>query len=53
MSIQIKKNDNWVTVAGGTRMWVGTKAALQAALDASALRIIKFRKEKMNYEFKY
>lgn len=34
MSTQIKKNGNWVTVAGGTRMWVGTKAALQAALDA-------------------
>lgn len=37
MSTQIKKNDNWVTVAGGTRMWVGTKAALQAALDAGEL----------------
>ena len=37
MSTQIKKNGNWVTVAGGTRMWVGTKAALQAALDAGEL----------------
>ena len=25
MSTQIKKNDNWVTVAGGTIMQVGTK----------------------------
>ena len=37
MSTQIKKNGNWVTVAGGTRMWVGTKAALQAALNAGEL----------------
>lgn len=37
MSTKIKKNGNWVTVAGGTRMWVGTKAALQAALDAGEL----------------
>lgn len=37
MSTQIKKDGNWVTVAGGTRMWVGTKAALQAALDAGEL----------------
>lgn len=37
MSTKIKKNGNWVTVAGGTRMWVGTKAALQTALDAGEL----------------
>lgn len=37
MSTMIKKNGNWVTVAGGTRMWVGTKAALQTALDAGEL----------------
>lgn len=37
MSTKIKKNGNWVTVAGGTRMWVGTKAALQTALAAGEL----------------
>lgn len=30
-------NGNWVTVAGGQRMWVGTKAQLDAALAAGEL----------------
>lgn len=35
---QIKdSNGNWVTVAGGQRMWVGTKAQLDAALAAGEL----------------
>lgn len=33
----IKKNGHWVTVAGGQRMWVGTKAQLNAALAAGEL----------------
>ena len=33
----IKKNGHWVTVAGGQRMWVGTKAQLDAALAAGEL----------------
>ena len=35
---QIKdSNGNWVTVAGGQRMWVGTKAQLDTALAAGEL----------------
>lgn len=33
----IKKDGHWVTVAGGQRMWVGTKAQLDAALAAGEL----------------
>lgn len=33
----IKKDGHWVTVAGGQRMWVGTKAQLNAALAAGEL----------------
>jgi len=37
VSIRDKTTGDWVQVAGGTRMWVGTKAALRAALDAGEL----------------
>jgi len=37
MSTQIKLDGVWVTVAGGHRMWVGTKEARDAALAAGKL----------------
>lgn len=33
----IKHNGNWIEVAGGTRMWVGTKAQLDTALTNGEL----------------
>lgn len=37
MSTKIKQNGNWVDVAGGHRQWVGTQAALEAALAAGEI----------------
>lgn len=37
MSTLIRKGEKWVQVAGGTRLWTGTRAQLEAALEAGEI----------------
>ena len=43
MSTQIKKNDNWVTVAGGTIMQVGTKVTQDISSKNMSVSFVPYK----------